>query len=190
MNNIEEALEDIKKLQKIKEIFAVILYGSVARGDYSIRHSDIDILVVLSDSKARKKADGRINELNVRHRVKIHPEYQAMKISSEDHTLLWKMFEEGQVLFSKGIWFFDSREFGLKAFRLYVFDTSSLDKVSRVMMSRALHGRDGFKGMIDSVSIIDSGRGGLLVRNDKWKDIEAFFSRFKVQYKIDKTFYG
>jgi len=188
MNKIELALGDVKKLGKIKEVFAIILYGSVARGDYSLRHSDIDILIVLTED-VRKKIDKRIDELNVKHRVKIHPEYQ-IKVSSEDHTLLWKMFEEGQVLFSKGIWFMDKEGLGLSAFRLYRFDTSSLDKVSRVMMSRALHGRTGFKGMIDDVSIIDSGKGGLLVHKNKWKDIEAFFSRFKVQYKIEKTVYG
>ena len=190
MNKIEEALVEIRKLRKIKEVFAVILYGSVARGDYSIRHSDIDILVILSEAKAQKKVDRIINKLNLKYRVRIHPEYQNKEIAQEGHTLLWKMLEEGQLLFSKGFWFMNQKDLGLNAFRLYRCDTSSLDKVNRVMMSRALHGRKGFKGVIDNVSIIDSGRGGLLVRKDKWKDIEMLFNRFKVKYKVEKTVYG
>lgn len=190
MNKIEEAIGNIKKLKKLKEVFAVILYGSVARGDYSLRHSDIDIFVILDDIKAQKKVNKIINELNVKHRVKIHPEYQSRVIRDEDHTLLWKMFEEGKVLFSRGFWFMGQSNLGLDAFRLYRFDTSSLDKVNRVMMSRALHGRKGFKGMIDGISVIDSGRGGLLVRKDKFKEIEQFLGRFKAKYKVEKTVYG
>ena len=190
MNKIEEALVEIKKrLSKNKNIFAVILYGSVAREDYSLRHSDIDILVILDEIKARKSVEKIIDDMNIKYRVKIHPEYQTSIIKHEDQTLLCKMFEEGKVLFSKGVWFMDKKELGLRSFRLYRFDTSIISKVSRVMFSRALHGRKG-KGIIDGISIIDSGRGGLLVRKDMFKDIESFFERFKVKYKVVKTVYG
>ena len=100
------------------------------------------------------------------------------------------MFEEGRVLFSKGFWFMNRKKLGLEASRLYRFDTSSIDKVSRVMFSRALHGRKGLKGIIDGISIIDSGKGGLLVRKDMFKDIEHLFDRFNIKYKIIKTVYG
>lgn len=188
MNRIEKALIGIKGLSRNKDVFAVILYGSVARGDYSIRHSDIDILVVLSN-KSKDKVDKIINDLNLKYRVKIHPEYQGIDVKQEGQTLLWKMFEEGIVLFSRGIWFIDKNKLGLEAYRLYRFDTSSIGKVSRVMLSRALHGRKG-SGLIDNISVIDSGRGGLLVRKNMFKDIEGFFDRFKVKYKVVKTLYG
>ncbi len=191
MNKIEEALSGIKKsLSKNKNIFAVILYGSVARGDYSIRHSDIDILVVLSNIKAENKIKKVIDNINLKYRVKIHPEYQDIDVKHEDRTLLCKMFEEGKILFSKGTWFMDKKQLGLETFRLYRFDTSPIDKVSRVMFSRALHGRKGFNGLIDNVYIIDSGKGGLLVKKNMFKDIERFFDRFKVRYKVVKTLYG
>lgn len=191
MNRIEEAVIEIKKrLKKINEVFAVILYGSVARGDYSIRHSDIDILIVLSDIKSRNNVGKVIDDINVKYRVRVHPEYQGISVKHEDQTLLCKMFEEGVVLFSKGTWFIKEGNLGLGAFRLYRFDTSHVDKVSRVMFSRALHGRKGFNGLIDNVFVIDSGKGGLLVKKDRFKDIEEFFDRFKVKYKVVKTVYG
>jgi len=190
MNPIEEAVERItQQIPKQKEVFAVILYGSVARGDYSARHSDIDLLIVLEEQTAEKKISKLLDEIARKFRVKIHPEYQGKEIGQEDQTLLCKMFEEGTVLYSKGIWLMDSNKLGLKAFRLYKFDTSGMNKSAKVMFSRALHGRKG-KGLIDGITIIDAGRGGLLVRKENFKEIEMFFARFKTPYKIAKTVYG
>lgn len=192
MNKIEEAVVALKKkLYGVKEVFAVILYGSVARGDYSIRHSDIDILVVLDDMKVKNNVDRMINDIDIKYRVNVHPEYQSKDIKHEDRTLLCKMFEEGKIIFSKGFWFMGKDELGLKAFRLYKFDTINVSKVNRVILSRALHGRDKkYKGVIDDISVIYTGKGGLLVRKDKFKDIEALFERLNVKYKIKKTVYG
>jgi predicted nucleotidyltransferase len=182
MNKIEEAVNEVRiRLQKVKEVFSVVLYGSVSRGDYSIRHSDIDILIISS-----KNVDSIIHDAEGKFRVKIHAEYQKFPVLPEDQTLLCKMFEEGKVLFSRGIMFMDTTSLGLAAYRLYLYDTAMLDKVQRVMMSRALH---TFK-VIDTISVINSGRGGLLVRKDKFTEIEEFFNRFKVKYKVVKTVYG
>lgn len=190
MNRIEEAVAEIKKiLWKDKNIFAVILYGSVARGDYSARHSDIDIFIVLSETGAKDKVDKVINEISLKYRVKVHPEYQSIDVKHEDQTLLCKMFEEGRVLFSRGVCLIGKEGLGLEAFRLYRFDTSLLDKVDRVMFSRALHGRKS-EGMIDGISVIDSGKGGLLVKKNMFKEIEQFFDGFKVKYKVVRTVYS
>ena len=43
---INEWLNAIKKLEDIKEIFGIYLGGSVARGDYKIGFSDIDIYII------------------------------------------------------------------------------------------------------------------------------------------------
>jgi len=186
MNCIEQAVRETKKkLAEHKNIFAAILYGSVSRGDYSIRHSDIDILII-TEGKNIKPINKTINEINAKYRVKIHPEYQTSKIKPEDQTLLCKMFEEGKILFSKGIWLMNEKALGLNAYRLYRFDTTGLSKSRRVMASRALHER----GLIDNNAIIDSGRGGLLARKDKFEEIEQFFDKAGIKYKIIKTVYG
>ena len=84
----------------------------------------------------------------------------------------------------------DKERLGLDAFRLYKFDTTGVDKVSRVILSRALHGRKGLNSLIDGINVIDSGKGGLIVRKNMFKDIESMLNRFNVKYKIIKTFYG
>jgi len=191
MDKIRLAVEDIEKeLKKIKSIFAVILYGSVSRGDYSVRHSDIDILIILETNKEKDIIKKIIGRLNIKHRVKIHPEFQISAVSREDETLLCKMFEEGKVLFSRGFWFMDKDKLGLKPFRLYIFDTKNTNKVNRVILSRALHGRIGYKGIINDASVIYSGKSGLLVRDDMWVDIESLFKRLDIKFRIERILYG
>ena len=192
MNKIEEAIVELKKkLYNVKEVFAVILYGSTARGDYSIRHSDIDILIILEDIKAKNKIENIIDNMNIKYRVRLHPEYQLLDIKHEDQTLLCKMFEEGKLLFSKGFWFIGKERLGLDAFRLYKFDTTDANKTNRVILSRVLHGRDKrYKGLIDDISVIGIGKGGLLVKKNRFSDIEGLFKRLKIKYKIKKTIYG
>lgn len=186
MNRIEQAVQEAKKkLAENQKIFAAILYGSVSRGDYSPRHSDIDILII-TEGKAAAQINRILDEINAKYRVRIHPEYQTAKIKPEDQTLLCKMFEEGKILFSRGIWIANAKALGLSAYRLYKFDTSTLAKSKRVMASRALHER----GMIDNKTIIGSGRGGLLVRKEKFDEIEQFFNKAGIKHKIIKTLYG
>jgi len=191
-DKIQDAVKNAnKELSKVRGIFAVILYGSVARGDYSTRHSDIDLLILIENNEAKKKSEQIILKINTRHRVNIHPEYQTYNTTQDDQTLLCKMFEEGKVLFSKGIWFMNKKHLGLNAFRLYIFDTTNINKVKRVTLSRALHGRKKKEeGIIDNTIIIESGKGGLLVRKDKSKDIESMFKRIGVKYKVKMTLYG
>ena len=101
------------------------------------------------------------------------------------------MFEEGKIIFSKGFWFMSKSKLGLTAFRLYLFDTSSLDKVGRVMFSRALHGRKGYEGLIDIdklgayVRPLDRGKGigtALLERVINWCS-EHGVNRIHVDYE-------
>ena len=46
-----------KELIKIEEISAVVLFGSYARGDYSLRHSDIDIMIFIDKDKKDLKLE-------------------------------------------------------------------------------------------------------------------------------------
>ncbi|HLC71381.1 MAG TPA: nucleotidyltransferase domain-containing protein, partial [Candidatus Nanoarchaeia archaeon] len=47
----------------LKEILVVFLYGSVARGDYSLRHSDLDLFIVLKNKLVNEKVKERLDEL-------------------------------------------------------------------------------------------------------------------------------
>ena len=49
MNKFEETISALKgEFTKEKNILVVYLYGSVARGDFSERHSDMDLFIIIN----------------------------------------------------------------------------------------------------------------------------------------------
>lgn len=204
-SNFEAAIEEIKIcFLDFKEVLIVVLYGSVARGDFSRRHSDLDLLVVISkkkiDEALKKKIDAKISSICFKHSVRAHLELQSAEIREEDRTLLEKIIEEGKVIYSSGAWFFNNRAIGLKQYVLYSFSTKNSKKGT--LFSKTLHGKKAwyysgkkrivkvYAGIADKENIILIGRGGLLVNKEKQSDIENAFKRFGIGYKIIKIVYA
>ncbi len=188
----------------IKEILVVFLYGSVARGDYSLRHSDLDLFIVLKNKlvheKIKEKLDGLILPIGYKEGVKIHPEYQGTEIRSEDRTLVEKMIEEGKIIYSSGIFTFDYEQVGLQQYLIY--DFSLKNAVNPTMFSKVLHGRKSwywkreekvireYPGIIDQKGILELGKGVLMVIKSRDKDLKQILERFQVEYKLKKIVYA
>ena len=197
---MKKLLNELKKeFAKIEKVSAVFLYGSYARGDYSEKHSDFDLLIFVDMKKVsdrvKENIDNAIIPVGIRHKVRIHTEYQGTEIKPEDQTLIAKIIEEGNLVYSSGLFVIPAKKIGLEAFFLYEFK-------SNVRLSQILHGRKSwyykgkekiikhYKGIIDNQTIIGAGRGALLVRKDKTQDIEGMFQRLNVKYKIKKILFG
>ena len=203
--NFESAIDDIKiAFSCFKEVLIVILYGSVARGDFSRRHSDLDLVVIINkkkvNDKLKKKIDEKISSICFRHSVRAHLEFQGTTISEDDRTLMKKMIEEGKVIYSSGVWFFNNQLIGLKQYIIYFFSAKNSDK--RTYFSKTLHGKKSwyykgkkkiikeYPGIIDDKKVILVGKGGLLVTKEKQEDIEFLFQKFNIDYKIKKIVYA
>jgi len=203
--DFESAIDEIKiAFSYFKEVLIVVLYGSVARGDFSRRHSDLDLFVVVNKKKVgdglKKKIEEKITKICIKHAVRAHLEFQGTSVKNEDRTLIEKMIEEGKIIYSSGVWFFNNKSIGLKQYIVYSFSTKNSDK--RTLFSKALHGKKSwyykgrkkimkeYPGIADNENILLVGKGGLLVSKEKQKDIEGAFQRFNVDYKIKKIVYG
>jgi predicted nucleotidyltransferase len=194
-----------------KDIIAVYLFGSVARGDFSIRHSDLDLFVILDQrkplSKTVKQMENTIKGIAFQEGVRAHLEFQGLEVNDEDRSLLRKVMEEGRLIFSRGFVAFDKYKIGLKPFLLYHF--SVINKENRARFSQILHGYTSFyykdtttgkklskekilkeyKGIIDGRDIIEAGKGALLVAKEKEKYITKLFVDFSVEYKQIRMIY-
>ncbi len=199
--DFEAALKEaVSAFSEFKDVLAVILYGSVARGDYSVRHSDLDLFVVVKSEGVKKKISDKITKICLKHAIRAHLEFQGLKVKDEDRTLLEKMIEEGKVIYSSGVFVFDGKQIGLKQYILYSF--SSKDSKLKTLFSKALHGKKSwyykkgkkivkeYSGIIDNDSVVSVGKGGLLVVRDRKEDIEGMFSNFDVKFKVVKIVYG
>jgi len=205
MSKFDATLDELKtKFSEIKNILVVFVYGSVARGDHSERHSDLDLFIIINKKKVDEKLKDKINHLlwpvGSKNGVKVHIEYQGLVIDDEDKSLVEKMIEEGKVVYSSGVFVFDGKQIGLKQYIIY--SMKAQDNNTKTRLSQILHGRKSwyyngkkkivkeYDGLIDNEDIIDVGKGSLMVVNDKRKDIEKMFNDLRVEFKIIKIVYG
>ncbi|MBI5002953.1 nucleotidyltransferase domain-containing protein [Candidatus Woesearchaeota archaeon] len=197
-----------EKFAAHKEIEVVYLYGSVSRGDYSLRHSDLDLLLILSctsNKKIEEKIKNALISLGLKNGVKIQIEFIGKNITEEDHSLLRKVIEEGKVLYAKGTVVFDHLQLGLRQFIVYSYSLKKSTQKS--YFSKVLHGRKSwyyekrkngkrekivkeYAGIIDNNTIFELGRGALLVAKERQKDMLHVFEQFGVVYEIKRIVYG
>lgn len=205
MEIIESVIADIaEEMSRTDDVVAVFLYGSAARGGYSPRHSDIDIMIFLRTINVPKRIEKAIKsnvlDISAAHKVRIHPEFQGTAVQERGKTLIQKVLEEGRLIYSNGAMVISGKRIGLEPFYLYTFSTK--DKSKRPLLSKALHGgsswyyKDGKKiskeypGMIDNSTIIETGKGSLLVKKSRRHDIESAFRIHGADYTIKKIVYG
>ncbi len=206
MNKYELTLKELVEstFPKIKEILVVFLYGSVSRGDFSLRHSDLDLFIVLKKKKINELMKEKYDEIIIpkgyKYGVKVHPEYQSIEITYEDQTLVQKMIEEGKIIYSTGVFSFNHQLIGLKQYIIY--DFSLKDAKNKTMFSKVLHGRKSwyfknkekvvkeYKGLIDKKNIIELGKGTLMVSKEKQKDLVHIFENFGVKYEFKRLVYA
>ena len=103
LNIAREFSEDLEK----KHIRNIILFGSVARGDFTER-SDIDVLVVYSRTKPEDAVLERVEALMDEYDVTIVPVYLSVtetkdRMRKADQFIL-NVLEEGEVLYGDAKW--------------------------------------------------------------------------------------
>jgi predicted nucleotidyltransferase len=205
MNKFEKTIGELKPLfPEIKEILVVILYGSVSRGDYSLRHSDLDILIILDKKKPSDRIFKKINDLILKvgskNGVQIHIEFQSKDIREEDYSLIEKMIEEGKILYSRSLFILSTNMIGLKQYIIY--DYSSDKPAVRTRISQILRGKKSwykkegkkivkeYKGIADDKKIILIGKGSIMVEKEKQKEITGLFDDMGINYKTKKIVYA
>lgn len=189
--------EIIDAFSSFKEVLSVILYGSVSRGDYSDRHSDMDLFVVINrkivNSRLKESIEKKISSIGIKNGVNIHLEFQPILISEDDHTLLRKIIEEGKVIYSNGMWVVSFGKLGLSMYKLCEYSTESAEQKTRTNLTQILHGRKlpkgNIQGIIDNETIISVGRGALIIRADRTKEIETLFARINVPLRTNRIIF-
>lgn len=200
MTKFKETINEIKKRYKDNKIvLKIVLYGSVARGDYSERHSDLDLFVVVNSKKVNKKVVEKIKhvleKIGIKQGVKVHPEFQGKETTIEDHTLLQKLLIEGKIIvdnYPKLLYDIDA--FGLKPYHIYEYNAFKSKK--RTSFSKLLHGKKVkykskgglkksiYKGIADKKNIILLGRNVIMVKTNVDKEVKEIFQNFNVEYKF------
>lgn len=199
--NLKQQLRDLmsllkKELSKIKEINAVVLFGSFARGDYSIS-SDIDIMVFIDKIEKNQKLEEKIRKKNINlslgKELSVHTLFQYKKLDEEDKTLMLTIANEGQVLFAKKTLIISDNILGLKSYFLIKFDTSNIKPVIKNKLQRFLYGYiikgKRYKGIVDGEKVLNAGKGAIIVPGEMLKKVLLFAQGIGVKAAQKAKFY-
>lgn len=184
---IKEQFEQIitktkKELYNIKEIDAVVLFGSFARGDYSERHSDIDMMIFLDSKEKNTKLEEKIRKkiinIGLGKLVTVHTIFQYRRIEEEDKSLLLTIADEGKTIFSKKSIIINEDIVGLKSNYLIKFDTTAADQIKKNKLQRFLYGYKvedkKYEGIVDGEKVISAGKGAIIVPQEMVSKIVLF----------------
>lgn len=191
-SSIQKDLESItKQLSKIKEVVAVLLYGSHARGDAGPR-SDIDILVIFDKEKNVRKHEPKISDLLFGKTKRfVQPVCVALDHPG-DPGLLSRVFREGKVIFvKKPLPLQTAAILDLLPKKVITFSIAHLKPKDKWKFNHALYGKKvagyKYKGLLEEINGRKLGDGAIIVPEQEMQRIIELFKRYKVKHQTQKV---
>jgi len=187
--NLRIAIEFADKIQNFKEIQQIILFGSVAIGEDTLR-SDIDIAIV---HRSKNKFDF-MEKINKLKHEKIQVTFLNLSDLPKETELVGALGGEGILLYGKPI-NIQSNKINLSSKILLVYSLTDLEQTNKVKLNRALSGSISksygktkvyitkTEGLLKEPGIEKLGKGVLLVDRRKSAKIKNLFRRFSVKFK-------
>jgi predicted nucleotidyltransferase len=177
-------------ISKEEEINQIILYGSVARGDFDEK-SDIDLFIDIS-----KKKEGEINKiLDNYYQTKKYGEWRLKGIKNpisliigELDSVEWKnlkrsIINTGIILYGKYKSSADKTNFYI----LFSFENIKPDK-KRISIYRKIfgfkRGKVQYSGLVDNIKAIRVGKGSILVPIEGAERFKKYFQEKRVGVKM------
>ena len=137
-----------RELSGLKEVLAIILYGSYARGDYGAK-SDVDLFIVVENSADKEKIEDAIIQLENKISKSIQPTIRKRKeLNETDSGLLQNIFQEGKLLYLKEpLEIVSALLLKQKPFVLFTFELKNLSQKEKAKFNRKLypHAIQGYK---------------------------------------------
>ena len=177
-----------KELSKIEDVKAIILYGSLARGEFTSR-SDVDLFILTTDYNTQKEIYDKVIELESEIGRKIQPTIRTLaELQKTDTGLLQNIFQEGKILYLREP--FDIPSAILlqqKPYLIYSFQISHLLQKDKARFNRQFYEqkRKGYKykGLLQEIGGQKLSAGCIIIPYAQKQKIEKFFKKFKVEFE-------
>lgn len=190
MNSRERLEHDLDRLISIlssfRDIMAVIMFGSYARGDHD-EYSDIDILVIFRDRDAMWRDWDELFEKIGELRLLIHliPKTYEEFLKSEP-TFLDEIYKYGIILYSKYPFTTHLSPPNQRPMKLIIYNLSGLKQREKVRLLYKLYGKGGKDrlGLLRELGGEKLGEGCIIIPGDKLDPILDTFRKFNVNYKL------
>lgn len=177
-----------KELSKVEDVKAVILYGSLARGEFTSR-SDIDLFILTTDDKTQNEVESKVIELESEIGRNIQPTIRTLiELQKTDTGLLQNIFQEGKILYLKEPSDIPSAILlQQKPFLIYSFQISSLPQKDKAKFNRQLYEQTRkeykYKGLLQEIGGQKLSSGCIMIPHMQKEAIEKFFRKFKVKFE-------
>jgi len=192
---IDEVLKEfVRQVSAFPGLLSVILYGSVARGDYDAR-SDVDLLLIFEDEISRESAERKVSEAVVRLGHRLEPQcYSLEGLKGADKSFLREVFRDSVQLYGTIKIPSALTLLGLQPTRLVKISVDELSSLEKVKFSQALYGRTSrvgkkrytYHGLLHGLGGRQLGRGAIEVPENAWAELKSFLDGWKVKYKSEK----
>jgi len=188
-NNLEIAVDFANQIKKKKGVLQIVLFGSVSRGEDTVR-SDIDIAVVFDNADKFELS----KEINKHKHEKIQLSLIELKDLPKETELTGALSGEGLLLHGRPI-YIDLNKIRLKPKVLVSYFLHNLPQTEKVKLNRALNGstsRSEFKGkkyitrtkgLTNEAGVDKINKGVLLVDRNKSTKIINVLKRFNAEVK-------
>ena len=177
-----------KELSKIEDVKAVILYGSLARGQFTSR-SDIDLFILTTNDKTQKEVQDKVIKLESEIGRNIQPTIRTIvELQKTDTGLLQNIFQEGKILYLKEPSDIPSAILlQQKPYLIYSFQISSLPQKDKARFNRQLYEQTRkeykYKGLLQEIGGQKLSAGCVMIPHMQKETIEKFFKKFKVKFE-------
>jgi len=177
-----------KELSKIDDVKAIILYGSLARGEFTSR-SDVDLFILTTDYNTQKEIHDKVIELESEIGRNIQPTIRTLaELQKTDTGLLQNIFQEGKILYLREPSDIPSAILlQQKPYLIYSFQISSLLQKEKARFNRQLYEQTrkeyNYKGLLQEIGGQKLSAGCVMMPYEQKDKIEKFFKKFKVKFE-------
>lgn len=177
-----------KELSKIEDVKAIILYGSLARGEFTSR-SDVDLFILTTEDKTQKEIQDKVIELESEIGRNIQPTIRTIaELQKTDTGLLQNIFQEGKILYLREPSDIPSAILlQQKPYLIYSFQISSLLQKEKARFNRQLYEQTRkeykYKGLLQEIGGQKLSAGCVMMPYEQKEKIEKFFKKFKVKFE-------
>lgn len=175
---LEKLKKCLKKYQKNKEIFDIVVYGSLVKG--KAKPEDIDIAVIFNKGNLKERLETlQIMKNDINFEIKV--DMKGILINE----LFREDFFAKAGIFLEGISVFDGRPFshkiGFEGFTFFIYNLKDKNHTEKVKFNYALSGRNS-AGVLNLVNGKHIARGVIQVPIGKSSEFEDFLKMQNVGY--------
>ena len=181
---------DLKKitdsLRSIAGVKAIVLYGSLARGDFGAT-SDVDILVITDNPKRRSAVVETLALLNLDRRIQ--PTVRSEKeLRKTDTGPVANILQEGKVIYLREALDVPVRTIlDLRPYCIVIFELAGLRQNMKAKFNRAMYERSSgkykYEGFLGEIGGRKLGRGCIMVPLTGRTRLQKFFKKYGIVWE-------